>query len=197
MSKTHTDINELKSFLEERMRMSHIYQPLLIKALIDSGGQATIRQLAQTFLNYDESQIKYYEDIIRSMPVKVLKSHGIIDKEKELISLCVMKLSLKEKSELRRICEEKIHSYIEKRGLGIWDHRFNDSSYVPGSLYYRVLKESGGKCALCGIPKEERPLDVDHIIPRSKGGKTEYENLQALCYKCNRSKGNTDDTAFR
>jgi ATP adenylyltransferase len=188
MTNPHSELENLKSFLEERMKMSHIYQPLLIKALIDSGGQATVRQLAQTFLNYDESQIKYYEDIIKKMPVKVLKDHGVIDKEKELISLRVKKMSLKEKSELRRICEEKIHAYIEKRGLGIWDHRFNDSSYISGSLYYRVLKESGGKCALCGTPKQERPLDVDHIIPRSIGGKTEYENLQALSYKCNRSR---------
>lgn len=78
MSNTHFTIEELKSFLEEKMRMSHIYQPLLIKTLIDCGGQATIRQLSQTFLNYDESQIKYYEDIIKKMPVKVLKDHGII-----------------------------------------------------------------------------------------------------------------------
>jgi len=40
-------------------------------------------------------------------------------------------------------------------------------------------------------------LDVDHIIPRSRGGKTVYENLQLLCSKCNRSKGNKDQTNFR
>jgi ATP adenylyltransferase len=40
-------------------------------------------------------------------------------------------------------------------------------------------------------------LDVDHIIPRSRGGKAELANLQALCSKCNRSKRNQDDTDFR
>ena len=62
---------------------------------------------------------------------------------------------------------------------------------------YRVLTESDGRCALCGVTKKDRPLDVDHIKPRSKGGKNEYENLQVLCAKCNRSKGNKDDTDFR
>ena len=49
--------------------------------------------------------------------------------------------------------------------------------------------------ALSGF--DSRPLDVDHIKPRSKGGKTVRENLQVLCSKCNRSKGNKDDTDFR
>jgi hypothetical protein len=50
-----------------------------------------------------------------------------------------------------------------------------------------------GVATACG----ERPLDVDHIIPRSRGGRTELANLQALCSKCNRSKRNQDETDFR
>jgi ATP adenylyltransferase len=50
---------------------------------------------------------------------------------------------------------------------------------------------------LCGISAKERPIDVDHIIPRSRGGKIELANLQVLCSKCNRSKRNQDDTDFK
>lgn len=36
---------------------------------------------------------------------------------------------------------------------------------------------------------KERLLEMDHIIPVAKGGCTVEENLQTLCWKCNRSKG--------
>ena len=45
--------DELTTFLRERMSLSHIYQPLLIRALVEAGGKATLRQLAQVFLSQD------------------------------------------------------------------------------------------------------------------------------------------------
>lgn len=48
-------------------------------------------------------------------------------------------------------------------------------------------------CRSCGISTYVEPhllIEVDHIIPVSRGGLTERENLQALCWKCNRSKSN-------
>jgi plastocyanin domain-containing protein len=65
---------QLRDFLSSGMRLSHIYQPLLIKSLIESGGTATIRQLASIFLSQDESQIRYYENRLKEMPVKVLST---------------------------------------------------------------------------------------------------------------------------
>ncbi len=47
-------------------------------------------------------------------------------------------------------------------------------------------------CQNCGISinnAENLLLEIDHIIPLSKGGITSEENLQTLCWKCNRSKG--------
>jgi ATP adenylyltransferase len=86
---------------------------------------------------------------------------------------------------------------VQKRGIGIWDYRLLDEEPIPDTLRYPVLKAAGGRCQLYGIAAKERPLDVDHIIPRSRGGNTELANLQALCSKCNRSKRNQDDTDFR
>lgn len=189
--------SELKDFIENKMRLSHIYQPLLIKNLIECGGVSTIRQMAINFLSKDESQIAYYEKILKNMPIKVLSNHNVIIKDNDLIKLNIKKLTLEQKAEILILCEERMQRYIAKRGFSIWDHRLIDDSAISDLLRYRVLKESGGRCSLCGATSKDTVLDVDHIIPRSKGGKTVYENLQVLCAKCNRSKGNKDDTDFR
>jgi len=58
MPSPHT-FEELVDFLVSKMRMSQIYQPLLIRALVDAVGVATLRQLAQAFLAQDESQLLF------------------------------------------------------------------------------------------------------------------------------------------
>ena len=48
-------------------------------------------------------------------------------------------------------------------------------------------------CCMCGNSITKEPnllLEIDHIIPVSKGGETVPSNLQTLCWKCNRSKSN-------
>jgi hypothetical protein len=158
----------LIDFLENRMRMSHIYQPLLVKGLVESGGSATIRQLANYFLIQDESQQRYYENRIKQMPLRVLRKHNIVSRDGDFVSLNVKELSLEQKAQVKMICEKKIQEYVVKRGLSIWDHRLLDRDPVPDSLYYRVLKESDGRCALCGATKKDRPLHVDHTAITSE-----------------------------
>ena len=171
---------ELVDFLEHKMTMSHVYQPLLVRALVDAGGTATLRQLAHVFLAQDESQLLYYEKRIKEMPLKVLKRHGVLEADGQLVSLAASKLTLEQKAHVRMICEQKLQTFVQKRGIGIWDYRLLDEEPISDSLRFQVLKAAGGRCQLCGISAKERPLDVDHIIPRSRGGKTELANLQAL-----------------
>jgi hypothetical protein len=68
------------------------------------------------------------------MPVKVLKKHGIIDYEKNLITLNTGKLTLQQQAELRMLCEQKLQEFVTKRGLSIWDYRLFDSDPVTDNL---------------------------------------------------------------
>jgi hypothetical protein len=55
---------------------------------------------------------------------------------------------------------------------------------VSASQRQTILQENNGKCVYCNDGAEH----VDHIIPRSKGGNTEFDNLQPACSWCNISK---------
>ena len=54
---------------------------------------------------------------------------------------------------------------------------------------HRLYGEQEGVCAGCTTHFPFRVMDVDHILPRSKGGTDHASNLQLLCSGCNRSKG--------
>src|SRR5262249_51224822 len=99
--------------------------------------------------------------------------------------------------DLKDACDKKLAEYIARRGDLIWEHRRRSAGYISGTLRYEVLKGAKFRCELCGIPADERALEVDHIIPRNKRGTDEISNLQALCYSCNAMKRDRDDTDFR
>ena len=62
---------------------------------------------------------------------------------------------------------------------------------MTNNLREQIKRRDGYKCVCCGASLEDEPhllLEIDRIIPVSKGGKTLPENLQTLCWRCNRSK---------
>lgn len=70
-------------------------------------------------------------------------------------------------------------------------NRHYTSRNINTRLRFKVLSRDNFKCCACGASPAKDPsveLHVDHIIPWSKGGETELENLQTLCSKCNLGK---------
>ncbi len=59
---------------------------------------------------------------------------------------------------------------------------------VPPALRWEVWERDDFRCQHCGA---RRFLEVDHIIPESRGGEMVVENLQTLCRPCNLKKGVT------
>jgi site-specific DNA-methyltransferase (adenine-specific) len=99
---------------------------------------------------------------------------------------------------------------IEKQAVGILIERLSDdaglfkdfvnTAIVPQRtdvqiiepvkpVKERLYKEQNGLCNGCYTQFEIRNLEIDHIIPKSKGGGDYYENYQLLCSNCNRKKG--------
>jgi hypothetical protein len=57
--------------------------------------------------------------------------------------------------------------------------------HIPDSVRATVLVRDGGRCRKCYSAVN---LQIDHIIPRSKGGSSDESNLQTLGRRCNRRK---------
>jgi diadenosine tetraphosphate (Ap4A) HIT family hydrolase len=189
---------QLLDFVQNRMKMSHVYQPVMLATLLTRGGRCSTAEIARAILAHDESQVEYYEDVTKNMVGRVLRRHGIVEKEGKAYSLVGYEgLGDEEIEHLIELCEAKLAEYKAKRGRRIWQHRRVSSGYISGTLRYEVLKRARFRCDLCGVSADVRALEVDHIVPRNRGGTDDPDNLQALCYSCNAMKRDRDATDFR
>jgi 5-methylcytosine-specific restriction endonuclease McrA len=53
-----------------------------------------------------------------------------------------------------------------------------------------ILLRDRNTCQYCGEVLSASDLTLDHVVPRSRGGASTWENLVAACHTCNRRKGN-------
>ena len=115
-----SSFRQLRDFIQKQMRMSHIYQPVMIKELLRRGGKTSIRNIAATFLAHDASQLEYYEQITKNMPGKVLAKHGIVhrDGDNYKLTLDPSKLSRQERDDLILLCNTAINDYLAKTRCG-------------------------------------------------------------------------------
>jgi 5-methylcytosine-specific restriction endonuclease McrA len=101
-------------------------------------------------------------------------------------------LILKAKAEILENGEWTLHaeSFTMPRPLVI---RLTSYVRVPRDAHARkitrraVFARDRWTCQYCGV--ERTTLTVDHVVPRSKGGPSSWENIVACCAPCNRRKG--------
>ena len=101
-------------------------------------------------------------------------------------------LVIKEKVEMLEKYRESIHSI---------SNTFDLPSVIKLNFYVHIkykdiiltrknlLKRDDNRCQYCS--KNKRPLTIDHVVPKDRGGKDTWENLVAACRKCNTKKGNS------
>ena len=189
---------ELYDFIKNRMRMSHIYQPVMIMTLLKNKGKCSAEKIARMLLSFDQSQIEYYINVTKNMVGRVLTNHSIVRKhDNDYVLENFINYSKDETESLIDLCNRRLDEYIKKRGEKIWTHRKLSSGYISGTIRYEILKRAKFHCELCGVSADIKALEVDHIIPRNHGGSDDLSNLQALCYSCNAMKRDRDKTDFR
>ena len=191
--------DKLSDFLLNKMRTSHIYQPVMLSQLLENEGRATVTDIASAILRHDPIQVEYYENITTRMPGRVLtEKRNITERTGSTYRLIGFdELSKPEIDKLIEICSEKLSDYLRSNGEWRWSHRRMSSGYISGSKKYRVLKDAKSRCLLCGVLEGKGFLTVDHIVPRKFGGGDDIDNLQALCNNCNSMKNASDNFDLR
>ncbi|MBM2819728.1 MAG: family hydrolase, partial [Nitrosarchaeum sp.] len=137
----------LQDYLENRMKMQHIYQPTMIRTLLKSKNVASVEAIARSFLQDDTSQIDYYIEIAKNMPGKVLRKNKVVEYKDGKFMLISPDFTDNQRQTLMQICNHKISEYEKKFGEKIWIHRARSSRIITGSNRYNVLKNAKSRCA--------------------------------------------------
>lgn len=64
---------------------------------------------------------------------------------------------------------------------------------IPRAVMLRVARRDNNQCQICGKLLKDTEIEFDHIIPLSKGGSSEENNIQVTCFDCNRDKSDKFD----
>lgn len=103
-------VENLKDFVNNRMNQKAIYQPLVIKTLVNEKTLSIFKKQMCEILQKETKESKSFSDC----PVfRVLKKHGIInyDEKTKVISLNIGELKQEEIQEISNICDKKINNF--------------------------------------------------------------------------------------
>ena len=90
---------------------------------------------------------------------------------------------------IRRLNQKRGSFYLDN---GIWDSICRvERGKVTNKMRFAIYARDGYRCKICGRKRDD--LEVDHIWPIAKGGKSKKDNLQTLCHRCNVRKGDSVD----
>ena len=101
-----------------------------------------------------------------------------------------------------RSIQRKLKKHIEMRSVGEsfrlaiergrvrWAYKDKKIKRIKlnPKLRMQILERDNFKCVFCGATPKEQILEVDHKIAISRGGLSIPDNLQTLCYDCNKGK---------
>ena len=198
------DYDEMADFVRHTMKMTSVYQPIVIRTLIESGGEATDRDIARAFLGEDKRQLDYYVGIAKRWPRKVLEGHGVVRYRKGAwgkdgtFSLRLEGATEEQRRRIAELCNLRLEEYVDRETAGL--PLFSGIGQRPaasGAARDAALARSGGMCAACSTPLHKTLTRFDYIVPPGiGGGADDPSNLQALCAVCSVSRRDRDALEF-
>lgn len=131
------------------------------------------------FVNYSKNEVLNKADFIREALLDLMSNN------QDFIDSILIQTSNKE------VVKKRFKIWLEKLGEVIGDY-----SYQKRTFPFSVKQELFNRNPFCAISNQRilaiEDAEVDHILPYSKGGKTEIENAQLVLRFFNRAKGNRD-----
>lgn len=68
--------------------------------------------------------------------------------------------------------------------------RFNYNKSIATFNRSSIIKRDKSTCQYCQKILSSKEITIDHVIPRSQGGKNSFNNCVVCCFSCNKKKGN-------
>lgn len=169
--------------------MTAVYQPVIIRELIRGEGKALISTLALAIAAEDPNTLAYLESVVRRWPKSVLQKHGVCEfpRGAEFARFAQGIAWEQERDHALVLCNDLIAQWRARASNDM------DVSAGWGLLRVQMINEQPW-CAYCGARPPHAMLDIDHIVAKTKmlkhTPKNTRSNLQVLCHRCNRAKGN-------
>ena len=120
----------------------------------------------------------------------------VLNASYEPLNVCTVRrahvLLFKGKAEIVEQLDQPLRSAT---GTFVWPHVIRLLNYVrvPRAIQRKISRRAlfardGWRCVYCGTTSGR--LTLDHVVPRSKGGESVWENVVTACAPCNHKKGN-------
>lgn len=168
------------------MLFNFLFRHLLIKSFSEANF---------SFLDYKIREIIPRQEIPRSEPIHLSGRVLVLNQSYEPVSVCSPKKAMilivlmkAEIVETRKDCVIRTVSMAFPFPSVIRLSAYVNIPFKKIELSRKnILRRDNYRCQYCGVKSAE--LTIDHIIPKSRGGMDDWDNLAAACIRCNNRKG--------